>query len=58
MQLGVSDIKRTGRDQYGEMVRLGSFESKETALLVSYGKEVLRDMFYAGANLKVFNHQL
>lgn len=58
MQLGVSDIKRTGRDQYGEMIRLGSFESKEMALLISYGREVLRHMLYAGANLKIFNHQL
>ncbi|MDI6781460.1 MAG: hypothetical protein QME49_05075 [bacterium] len=58
MQVSVDDIKKTGIDGYGEMIQLGSFDSQETTLLVSYGKEILRDMLYAGGNMKFFSHKL
>ncbi len=58
IQVGVDDIKKTGIDKYGEMTRLGSFDSQETTMLVSYGKEVLRDMLYAGCSMKIFDHKL
>ena len=58
IQVGVNDIKKTGIDEYGEMIRIGSFDSNETTLVVSYGKEVLRDMLYAGTSIKIFKHQL
>jgi hypothetical protein len=58
IQIGVNDIKKTGVDSYGEIVRLGSFDSQEITLLVSYGKEILRDMLYVGSSMKIFKYQL
>jgi hypothetical protein len=58
IRFGIGGIEKTEMDQYGELVRIGEFENKEDAFIISYGKDLFEEMFYLGVNLKYLTHQL
>jgi len=59
IRLSIDQIERTGIDKFGELIREGQFfENTETALILSYGLEVIKNMISAGVNAKLMNHNL
>lgn len=53
----IDNIKKTTRDNFGNLVRLGEFDNKENALIFCYSREIFKNLLSAGANIKYMRHK-
>ncbi len=56
--LGIDDIEKTKIGNYDEPIILGSFKDSETAIILSIGKELYKNLCAIGLNGKYIEHRL
>ena len=64
INMGIEDIPQTGADQFGELLRIGSFNDSQSAFFLSFGRGFftppgqLLPILYLGSSIRYIRHSL